>query len=136
MRVLVTGAAGFIGSHLVERLLVRGDRVIGIDNFDPFYAAVEKQRNLRVARANEQFQFIEGDILDRERLVTLLRGEAIEAIVHLAAKAGVRPSLEDPTGYVRTNVDGTQSMLGAARELGIARFVFGSSSSVYGNADE
>ena len=130
-RVLVTGAAGFIGSHLVERLLARGDSVIGVDNFDPFYARPVKERNLAVARAHAGYRFHELDLQDIAALVPLLTPESV--VVHLAAKAGVRPSLADPAGYLRVNLTGTQALLDAARLAGATRIVFGSSSSVYGD---
>jgi UDP-glucuronate 4-epimerase len=130
-RVLLTGAAGFIGSHLAERLLERGDSVVGLDNFDPFYARDLKERNLAAALAHPGFQFHETDILETESVARLLTPETV--IVHLAAKAGVRPSLRDPAGYVRANVTGTQSLIDASRSAGASRFVFGSSSSVYGD---
>jgi UDP-glucuronate 4-epimerase len=130
-RVFLTGAAGFIGSHVAEALLERGDEVIGVDNFDPFYPRPVKERNLEVARATSGFHFHELDILETARVRRLLTPETV--VVHLAAKAGVRPSLADPSGYLRVNVTGTQSLLDACREAGVARFVFGSSSSVYGD---
>ena len=130
-RVLLTGAAGFIGSHLAERLLERGDSVVGLDNFDPFYSRDLKEQNLTAARAHPAFVFHETDILETDAVARLLTPETV--IVHLAAKAGVRPSLHDPAGYVRANVTGTQSLLDASRAAGASRFVFGSSSSVYGD---
>jgi UDP-glucuronate 4-epimerase len=130
-RVVLTGAAGFIGSHVAERLLARGDEVIGIDNFDPFYPRAIKETNLERARASNGFEFHELDILDTGRIRRLLTPDG--ALIHLAAKAGVRPSLKDPAGYLRTNVAGTQSLLDACRDAGVSRFVFGSSSSVYGD---
>jgi UDP-glucuronate 4-epimerase len=133
--ILVTGGAGFIGSHLCERLLARGDAVIAIDNFDPFYARGLKEQNLAAARTSERFTFIEADCAD-EAAVQAAFARPVDAIVHLAAKAGVRPSLEDPLGYTRANIVGTQVMLEAARKHGIGRFVFGSSSSVYGNNEK
>ncbi|HET8624726.1 MAG TPA: NAD-dependent epimerase/dehydratase family protein, partial [Gemmatimonadales bacterium] len=129
-RVLVTGAAGFIGSHLVEGLVARGDDVIGIDNFDPFYDRAMKETNLRDAGA-DRFRFHETDILDCDRVAGLLTPDTV--VVHLAAKAGVRPSIADPAGYARANVEGTAAVLEAARRAGVARIVFGSSSSVYGD---
>jgi len=129
-RVLVTGAAGFIGSHLVEALAARGDDVIGIDNFDPFYDRGMKEANLREA-ASERLRFHEQDMLEVSQLAALLTPETV--LVHLAAKAGVRPSIADPTGYARANVEGTAAVLEAARRAGVSRVVFGSSSSVYGD---
>jgi UDP-glucuronate 4-epimerase len=133
--ILVTGAAGFIGSHLVERLLARGDRVIGVDNFDAFYARELKQRNLQNVLDSRAFTFIEADCADPVQVADAFR-EPIDCVVHLAAKAGVRPSIADPLGYTRANVVATQVMLEATREAGVSRFVFGSSSSVYGNNEK
>ncbi len=133
-RILVTGAAGFIGSHLVERLLERGDEVMGVDNFDPFYSPAEKRRNLRDALAQERFCLVEADCADAPALKAGLGRGEFDAVVHLAAKAGVRPSIRDPAAYTRANVVATQNLLELARARGIPRFVFGSSSSVYGNA--
>jgi UDP-glucuronate 4-epimerase len=132
-RILVTGAAGFIGSHLVERLLARGDEVVGVDNFDPFYSPEEKRRNLSVALANPGFRLVEADCAELSALETALDGESFDVVVHLAAKAGVRPSILDPLGYARANLTGTQAVLELARRRGVSRFVFASSSSVYGN---
>jgi len=135
--VLVTGAAGFIGSHVSEALLRRGKRVIGLDNFDPFYSAQDKRRNIAELRAAipgaEPFEIIEGDICDAALVRSLLERHRPATVVHLAAKAGVRPSIADPAGYARANVFGTSVMLEEARRAGVARFVMASSSSVYGN---
>ena len=133
-RILVTGAAGFIGSWLVERLLERGDWVVGLDNFDPFYDRASKERNLAVAYAHPSFRFVEGDCTDPARLDQALAQEDFDVVVHLAAKAGVRPSIQDPVGYATANVMGTQIMLEFARRRAIRRFVLASSSSVYGNS--
>ena len=128
-RVLVTGAAGFIGSHVCEALIARGDTVVGVDNFDPFYARALKERNLTALRASARFRFLEADV-SRQALPV----DDVAVVVHLAAKPGVRPSLEDPASYSEANVTGTVRMLEAARRAGIARVVLGSSSSVYGDA--
>ena len=128
-RLLVTGAAGFIGSHLCEALLTAGHDVAGIDNFDPFYARAVKERNLAGMCGRRGFRFVEADLV-RDPLP--LKG--VEAIVHLAARPGVQPSLEDPAAYMETNVTGTARLLDQARRAGIARVVFGSSSSVYGES--
>jgi UDP-glucuronate 4-epimerase len=136
VKVIVTGAAGFIGSHVVERLLSRGAQVVGVDNFDPFYDPAIKRRNLEGALASSRFRLVEADIRDAAGLAHGVRaagGEGAGAIVHLAARAGVRPSIAEPLLYSQVNVDGTVNLLELARGLGVGRFVFGSSSSVYGN---
>lgn len=131
-RVLVTGAAGFIGSHLVEALAARGDEVIGIDNFDGFYPRPMKERNLSEVGRPRGFSFYEQDMLDVGALVPLLTPDTV--VVHLAAKAGVRPSLANPVDYAQANVTGTAAVIEAARQASVTRFVFGSSSSVYGDS--
>lgn len=132
-QILVTGAAGFIGSHLCERLIREGLTVVGLDNFDPFYDITVKQRNLAGLVESPRFRLVEGDIRDRKQVDAALQSGPFDAIVHLAAKAGVRPSIADPAGYVDTNVNGTVVMLEAARAAGVKKFIFASSSSVYGN---
>lgn len=131
---LVTGAAGFIGSHLTERLLARGDRVIGVDNFDPFYARTVKERNLVGARSSERFQLAQVDLCDADAVERLVRANEPDSVIHLAAKAGVRPSIENPRAYFDANVGGTLNLLLAMRARPPRHFVFASSSSVYGNA--
>ena len=128
-RVLVTGAAGFIGSHVCEALIARGDDVVGIDNFDPYYPRAVKERNLSGLRASARFRFLEADVTRQA-----LPSEDVAVVVHLAAKPGVRPSLDDPASCSEANVTGTVRVLDAARRAGIGRVVFGSSSSVYGDA--
>ncbi|MGH9492496.1 MAG: GDP-mannose 4,6-dehydratase [Terriglobales bacterium] len=131
--ILITGAAGFVGSHLVERLLERGDKVIGLDNFDPFYPREAKERNLRGPKAHSGFTFVEADLRDASGMAELLERHRPQRIAHLAAKAGVRPSLENPAGYVESNVHGTLNLLLACQRFPVEHFVFTSSSSVYGN---
>ena len=131
--ILVTGGAGFIGSHLVERLLSDGRRVVVLDNFDAFYDPEVKERNVASALGRPGFELVRGDIRDREAVEAAFRAGPIAAVVHLAARAGVRPSIEQPELYVSVNLDGTARVLEAARRHGVTTFVFGSSSSVYGN---
>ena len=133
-RCLVTGAAGFIGSHLVEALLERGDHVIGLDNFDTFYDPAIKRRNIARAIEDERYRLVEGDIRDRALLDGLFADETIDVVFHLAARAGVRPSIEDPMLYQSVNIEGTTAVLEAMRAAGCRRLVFASSSSVYGNS--
>jgi UDP-glucuronate 4-epimerase len=128
---LVTGGAGFIGSHLVDSLLADDWKVTVVDNFDPFYARATKERNVRAQRGNPRYTLVEADLCDAEAMRARLRG-GYDVIVHLAARAGVRPSIEDPVGYQEVNVRGTQNLLELARTWGVKQFVFGSSSSVYG----
>jgi UDP-glucuronate 4-epimerase len=129
--VLVTGAAGFIGSHLVDALLADDIAVTGIDNFDPFYDEQVKQENISAQRSHPRFALARVDIRDFDALSTAASG-SYDAIVHLAARAGVRPSIADPIGYQQVNVIGTQNVLELARSRGIPQVVFASSSSVYG----
>jgi len=139
--VLVTGAAGFIGSHTCEALLSRdGDsieRVIGIDNFDPFYEESIKRSNLdeiALADRDNRFAFEDVDIRDSAALGEVFGRTKPTTVIHLAARAGVRPSIEDPASYARTNVEGTSNILEVARRAGAQRLIVASSSSVYGNA--
>ena len=132
----MTGAAGFIGSHLCERLLVEGWSVARLDNFDNFYDPAVKRANISGCLRNKDFQLVEGDIRDAGCVDGALRKFKADVIVHLAAKAGVRPSIEDPVGYQDVNINGTVVMLEAARKAGVKKFIFASSSSVYGNNEK
>ncbi len=136
--IVVTGAAGFIGSHVTEALVLRGERVIGIDNFDPFYDEAIKSRNIEAIRRTaaarpDGFEMVRSDICDADAMNALFTRAKPAGVIHLAAKAGVRPSIADPVGYARANVLGTSILLEAARRSGVLRFVMASSSSVYGN---
>lgn len=131
--ILLTGAAGFIGSHLAERLLGDGYGVAGIDNFDDFYDPKIKRRNVQTALRHGGYRLIEADILEPKKLLTIMKKTKYHAVIHLAARAGVRPSIEKPALYQRINVEGTANVLEAARRTGVRRFIFGSSSSVYGS---
>lgn len=132
MRVLVTGGAGFIGSHLCGRLIRDGHEVAALDDLNDFYAPALKRRNLEEVAAWGRFLFVEGDICDEGAVGRLMDSFRPEAVLHLAARVGVRPSLTEPLRYSRVNVEGTGVVLEAARRCGAERFVFASSSSVYG----
>jgi len=134
--VFVTGAAGFIGSTLCERLLGEGRRVVGLDNFDPFYPESHKQANLAGVARSDEFGLVRADLRDAAAVRGIFSAHRIDAIVHLAALAGVRPSLERPAEYADVNVRGTAVLLEAAVRAGGPRVVFASSSSVYGERSE
>lgn len=129
--ILVTGAAGFIGSHLSERLLKEGRRVVGLDCLDDFYDPKIKRANLAACMGNSNFRLVEGDIRDSRAVEDALVG--CDLVVHLAARAGVRPSIENPLLYQDVNIRGTNVILETMRKLGTKKMVFASSSSVYGN---
>jgi UDP-glucuronate 4-epimerase len=135
-RVLVTGAAGFIGSTLVERLLADGREVIGVDSFDPFYPESIKRRNLTRALGARRFRLEHVDIRDAGRLERIFADSAFDGVVHLAALAGVRPSLERPAQYADVNVHGSAVVFEVAARHGRPRVVFASSSSVYGERED
>lgn len=135
MRVLVSGAAGFIGSHVCDHLLAAGHDVLGLDNFNAFYPPALKSRNIAAAEAHERFELVRGDILDADLLERVFGRYRPECVVHLAAWAGVRPSIERPALYQKVNVEGTLNLLERCRYDGVPRFVFASSSSVYGERD-
>lgn len=136
MRILVTGGAGFIGSHLVERLLERGDEVICLDDFNPFYDPKIKWDNLANCLNHPCSKIVEGDIRDKVLLDRLFRDGEFDGVVHLAARAGVRASIQQPLLYEEVNVRGTLNLLEASRRFGVGKFVFASSSSVYGQNAE
>lgn len=127
-RWVVTGVAGFIGSHVCDRLVGRGDEVIGIDNFDPFYPRAVKEQNLAAIAGSPAFRLLERDCGSGE-----IPWDGVTGLLHLAAKAGVRPSLDDPGAYTTANVTATARLLDDARRAGVRRVVLASSSSVYGN---
>ena len=128
---LITGCAGFIGSHLTEKLLEQGNNVLGIDNFDGFYSRQIKEKNLSEALKSQNFTFHELDLKNAEALSKI--DQPIDIVIHLAAKAGVLPSLKDPIAYINDNIVATQNLLNFCKEKGISKFVFASSSSIYGN---
>jgi UDP-glucuronate 4-epimerase len=130
--ILVTGGAGFIGSHLVDRLLAEGERVVVLDDFNDFYDPAVKRENIQAHLAHANYTLVEGDIRDAALVEALFEQHGIRRVVHLAARAGVRPSLTEPHLYESTNITGTLNLLEASRKHGVTKFVFGSSSSVYG----
>ncbi|MFN0088466.1 MAG: GDP-mannose 4,6-dehydratase [Blastocatellia bacterium] len=134
-RYLVTGGAGFIGSHLVDRLLTQqAARVVVVDNFDEFYAPEIKRGNVAAHLNNPRYKLVEADIREHKALKELFSEEVFDAVIHLAAKAGVRPSVADPRGYNEVNVTGTVNLLDLAQKNGVRKFVYASSSSIYGPA--
>ncbi len=133
MKILVTGAAGFIGSHACEHFIRLNYNVIGIDNFDTFYPVKFKNSNLVELRGNKQFQFYEGDIRNKTILNEIFSSNQIDVVIHLAAKAGVRPSIESISEYYDVNVMGTVSLLESMKAHDVKKMLFASSSSVYGN---
>jgi UDP-glucuronate 4-epimerase len=134
MRIVVTGAAGFIGSRVAKALLDRGDTVIGFDNFDPYYDRAHKERHLRDLRPSPNFQLIEGDLRDPEALLKLFEQHRPDAVAHMAAMAAVRYSMLHPLIYGHVNIQGTMNLLDAARQTGGAHAVIASTGSVYGTS--
>ncbi len=132
MKILVTGGAGFIGSHVAEALLRRGDSVTILDDFNDYYPPELKRRNVEEVRVAGAVEVVEGDICDAAAVDRAFRSGRPDAVIHLAARAGVRPSLKDPLLYERVNIHGTMVLLEACRKHGVRKFVFASSSSVYG----
>jgi UDP-glucuronate 4-epimerase len=131
--ILVTGGAGFIGSHLVDRLMRDGEaRVTVVDNFNDFYDPAIKRANIRSHLGRDGFELVEADIADERAINSIFSRGEFDSVVHLAARAGVRPSLQYPLAHEESNVRGTFTLLEAARRSGVSRFIFGSSSSVYG----
>lgn len=136
MKVLVTGAAGFVGSHLAEKLARRGDDVVGLDNFNDYYSPRRKRANERRLNVYSNFRMIEADIRDRKGMAAIFAHEHFDAVAHLAAMAGVRNAVENPDLYVQVDYNGTQNLMDAARHNGVGNFVFASTSSVYGDTEE
>lgn len=132
MRILVTGAAGFIGFHLCQRLLARGDAVLGLDNLNSYYDVSLKQARLAQLQPHPGFSFVQADLADRPAMEQLFSVEQFDIVIHLAAQAGVRYSLENPHAYVDSNLTGFMNILEGCRHTGVKHLVFASSSSVYG----
>ncbi len=132
-KFLITGGAGFIGSHLTDRLLSADCHIVCVDNFDDFYPKTIKEANIKNHLNHENYSFYNADIVNPEDLKPIFEKHNITNIIHLAANAGVRPSLENPAKYAKTNINGTINLLELTKEYGIKKFIFGSSSSVYGS---
>lgn len=130
---LITGVAGFIGSHIAETLVTKGIKVVGLDNFDDFYLPEIKRRNIGKLLANELFTLCEVDVRDKVGLNAIFEEYKPQMVIHLCAMAGVRPSIEQPELYVEVNVNGTVNILEAMKRFAVKKFIFASSSSVYGN---
>ncbi len=133
MQILITGGAGFIGSTLADKLLSEGKKIIVIDNFNDYYSPALKEANVKVNENNPNYKLYRGDICDRKLIAEIFSKNKIDCVVHIAARAGVRPSLEDPLEYIRSNIDGTINILENMKKYEIKKMVFASSSSVYGN---
>ena len=134
MKVLITGCAGFIGSHLTDRLLAEGYEVVGIDNFNDYYSPAIKEKNISGSTGHKTFRLYREDILNLKKTREIFSKEKPEKVIHLAARAGVRASIANPLLYAQVNVLGTTNILAVASEAGVGQFIFGSSSSVYGNS--
>ncbi|GAB3260741.1 GDP-mannose 4,6-dehydratase [Larkinella harenae] len=134
MTILLTGGAGFIGSNLAEQLLNEGHRVVCLDSLDAYYDPNSKWENVRQSLNHPEYQFHQGDIRDAALVGTLFETNAFDAVIHLAARAGVRPSVQDPALYYDVNVNGTLTLLQAMQQFGVSKMVFASSSSVYGDS--
>ena len=131
-KILVTGAAGFIGFHLARRLLQKGETVVGLDNLNPYYDVTLKEARLALLEKNGAFRFVRADVADRKAMAALFESERFELVVHLAAQAGVRYSLENPHAYVESNLVGFMNVLEGCRHRDVRHLIFASSSSVYG----
>ncbi len=136
MKILVTGAAGFIGHHLALKLLKRGDEVVGIDNLNDYYSVEIKHKNVATLSQYPKFRFIKEDITNRQAILDLFEAEKFDAVGHLAAMAGVRNAVLYPDFYVKVDYNGTQNLMDAARHNNVGNFVFASTSSVYGATDQ
>ena len=135
MKILVTGAAGFIGSHTAQMLLERGDTVVGLDNFNDYYDPAKKRANAKRLAQHDAFRMVEGDIRNRDEVFDLFRDENFDVVANIAAMAGVRNSVENPALYMEVNLNGTQHLMDAALETGVGNFVFASTSSIYGSTE-
>jgi UDP-glucuronate 4-epimerase len=133
MQILITGIAGFVGSHLGEKLIALGHQVIGIDNFDSFYLRHFKENNLSGLNSSDQFSFFEADIRNEQSIKDIFNKHSVDLVIHIAAKAGVRPSIDQISEYYGVNINGTVNLLECMRKANVSKMIFASSSSVYGN---
>lgn len=133
MKILITGGAGFIGSHLAEKLLALNYAVINVDNFNDYYDPAIKESNIKKAQTSDNYQLFKMDITDFESLEHIFQTQTIDVIIHLAARAGVRPSIQQPFLYNKVNIEGTLNLLELSKKYKVEKFLFASSSSVYGN---
>lgn len=136
MKILITGAAGFIGSNLTEELINQGHTITGIDNFDSFYDEKIKIQNISAFNTHSAFKLCRIDLLEKEKLTDIITSGNFDLVIHLAAKAGVRPSIADPAAYFKTNLEGTLNLLEAMKAANVKKLLFASSSSVYGNNEK
>lgn len=137
MNILITGGAGFIGSTLADKLLkIESNNVIVIDNFNDYYSTTLKEKNIKHNLDNKNYKLYRGDICDKNLLSKIFEENQIDVVVHIAASAGVRPSIENPLSYVKNNIEGTVNIVEVMKENGIKKIVFASSSSIYGNCKE
>lgn len=136
MNILITGGAGFIGSTLADKLLEENNKIVVIDNFNDYYSPKLKEKNIKHNLDNKNYKLYRGDICDKNLLRKIFEENQIDVVVHIAASAGVRPSIENPLSYVKNNIEGTVNIVEVMKENGIKKIVFASSSSIYGNCKE
>ncbi len=135
-KILITGGAGFIGSHLSETLLHQGHEVVALDNFNDYYSPAIKRGNIESLLSNKNYELVENEILNLNFLRDYFKKNKIDVLIHLAARAGVRPSIQQPLLYQKVNVEGTSNLLEIAKDFGVQKFIFASSSSVYGENEK
>ncbi len=136
MNILITGGAGFIGSTLADKLLEENNKIVVIDNFNDYYSPKLKEKNIKHNLDNKNYKLYRGDICDKNLLSKIFEENKIDVVVHIAASAGVRPSIENPLSYVKNNIEGTVNILEVMKRKNVQRIVFASSSSIYGNCKE
>lgn len=136
MNILITGGAGFIGSTLADKLLEKNNKIVVIDNFNDYYSPKLKEKNIKHNLDNKNYKLYRGDICDKNLLSKIFEENKIDVVVHIAASAGVRPSIENPLSYVKNNIEGTVNILEVMKRKNVQRIVFASSSSIYGNCKE